>query len=89
MIKEGTILDEIKDYDLFVESDEDLANLAAALNMEGESDIETLSVKYCQLTGHEVYDYREDSEYTGVNAQSDRDFYDEEALTDNNRKQLR
>lgn len=89
MIKEGTILDEIRDYDIFIESDEDIANLAAVLDMEGESDIETLALKYCQITGHEVYDYRESSEYTGVNAQSDRDFYDEEPLTDNNRKQLR
>lgn len=89
MIKSTDLLEDLISYNVIVESDKDLEMLAELLDMKGCQDIEQIAQKFSVLSGHEVYDYRENSEYTGVNAQSDIDFFQEEPLTENNSKMWR
>lgn len=82
MIEQGIVISECK-RDLYVESDRDLQVLAEALGRNSAEGFEVLSGVFNKMTGRELHDYRDDTEYTGVNAQADIDFFEEESLIDN------
>lgn len=62
-----------------INSDEDVVRLCNLLKVES---LDKASALYHKLTGKEVLDHRDSSEYTNVNAQCDPDFWSEEPIAD-------
>lgn len=61
--------------------EEDLSRLQRLMCMQGSS-LDKLSIAYHKLTGKEIIDRRDSSEYTNVDAQDDPDFWAEEPIND-------
>ena len=64
-----------------IADEDDLLRLQRLMCMQGSS-LDSLSTAYHKLTGKEVIDRRDSSEYTNVDAQDDPDFWAEESIND-------
>lgn len=78
------MVDDLFKYDVIVRTDEELEHLAKMMNCR-DSQFETVAQKFHFLSGRELHDNRPNSEYSGVNAQADVEFYEEEPIQDINR----